>query len=167
MKFVSTCHSERSEESQILHPRYARVQNDTAFTEYLLLTRLGESLMKKVILILDDDELARRTLGVIFSQEDYEVLEVPNVPEAINTVRTKHIDLAIVDIKMPIVDGYRFCEFLRRTKKYSHIPIVILTGEEKRYGREEAQELEVEAFIEKPYDSHSLIRKVRQILSGS
>jgi DNA-binding response OmpR family regulator len=123
--------------------------------------------VKKVILVLDDDELARRTLGLIFSQEGYEVLELPNVPEAINMVRTRHVDLAIVDIKMPIVDGYKFCEFLRGAKKYSHIPIIILTGEEKRYGKGEAQELAIEDFIEKPYDSHSLIRKVRQILSGS
>ena len=121
--------------------------------------------MMGTILILDDDENTRRTLTDIFTEGGFEILEAPNVPEAINTVRAKRIDLAIVDIKMPIVDGYKFCEFLRNSEKHSHIPIIILTAAEKRYGRGKAKRFKIEAFVEKPFDPENLIAKVNKILS--
>ena len=120
--------------------------------------------MKKVILVLDDDENARQAISALLDQDGYKVLEVSNVPSAVNVVRREDIELAIIDIKMPIVDGYKFCEFLRKTNKYSHIPIVIVTGEEKRYGRETAQLLNIEAFIEKPFNPIGLVAKVKEIL---
>ncbi len=122
--------------------------------------------MKRVILILDDDESTRGALTGILTEGGFETLETTNVPEAINTIRAKRIDLAIVDIKMPIVDGYEFCKFLRNSGQYSHIPIVILTAEEKRYGTEKAKQLKIEAFVEKPFDPDNLIAKVKKILSS-
>ena len=123
--------------------------------------------MKKVILVLDDDESTRQTISAVFEGRGHKVLALPNVPEAISAVRTEHIDLALVDIKMPIVDGYEFCEFLRKIEKYSDIPIVIVTGEEERYGRKEAEFLKIEAFIDKPFKPMELVAKVEKILAGA
>ena len=120
--------------------------------------------MKKVILVLEDDKNIRKSISSVFNQQGYEVIEVSSVPEAIIAVRSKHIDLAVVDIKMPIVDGYKFCDFLRGIDKYSRIPIVVVTAEEKRYGKEKAQSLKIEAFIEKPFALPYLLAKVKQIL---
>ena len=120
--------------------------------------------MKKVILVLDDDENMRQAISALLDQQGYKVVEVENVPSAVNAVRREDIKLAIIDIKMPIVDGYKFCEFLRKTNKYSHIPIVIVTGEEKRYGRETAELLNIEAFMEKPFNPIDLVAKVKEIL---
>jgi len=123
--------------------------------------------MKKIILVLDDDEVARRALGAIFESAGHEVILISNVPEAINVVREGHIDLAVVDIKMPVFDGYKFCEFLRKTKTHSKIPIVILTGEKERYGKTDAWILKVEAFLEKPFDPRGLVIKVNKLLSAA
>jgi len=119
--------------------------------------------VKKVILVLEDDKSTRESISSVFNQQGYEVIETSSVPEAIIAVRSKHIDLAIVDIKMPIVDGYKFCDFLRGIDKYSRIPIVVVTAEEKRYGKEKAQSLKIEAFIEKPFALPDLVAKVKQI----
>jgi twitching motility two-component system response regulator PilG len=123
--------------------------------------------VKKAILVLDDDENTRQTILAIFEGRGYEVVACSNVPEAISAVRREHVDLALVDIKMPIVDGYEFCEFLRKTDKYSNIAIVIVTGEEERYGREEAESLKIEAFIDKPFKPMELVAKVEKILAGA
>ena len=120
--------------------------------------------MKKVILVLEDDKDTMQVTSTVFQQEGYKVIEAASVPEAVTAVRTQHIDLAVIDIKMPIIDGYEFCEYLRRGKKYSHIPIMIVTGEEKRYGKETAQNLKIEEFIEKPYDPKNLAEKAKTIL---
>ena len=120
--------------------------------------------MKKVILVLEDDKDTMQVTSTVFQQEGYKVIEAASVPEAITTVRTQHIDLAVIDIKMPIIDGYEFCKFLRRGEKYSHIPIMIVTGEEKRYGKETAQMLKIEEFVEKPYDPKTLAEKAKKIL---
>ena len=120
--------------------------------------------MKKVILVLEDDRDAMKVTSTVFQQEGYKVVEAVSVPEAVTAVRTERIDLAVIDIKMPIVDGYEFCKFLRRGETYSHIPIVIVTGEERRYGKETAENLKIEEFIEKPYDPRTLAEKAKKIL---
>ncbi len=123
--------------------------------------------MKKTVLVLDDDKVARRMVSAVFEERGYKVIAFSSVAEAISAVRREHVDITLVDIKMPMVDGYKFCKFLRKKDEYSNIPIVVVTGEEERYGRGEAHALKVEAFIRKPFNPMELVAKVDEILGGT
>jgi chemotaxis family two-component system response regulator PixG len=79
-------------------------------------------------------------------------------------VRNEDIDLAIVDIMMPIVDGYQFCSWLRNRKKTSETPIIVLTGQEERYGRERAEALKVSRFMTKPFGVDELLSAVSECI---
>ena len=120
--------------------------------------------MARAILVLEDNETMREAVCAVLEQAGYKVIEAAGVPVAVNILRSQHIDLAIIDLKMPIVDGYKFCEFMRKTSKYSDIPIIIITAEEKRYGRETAEFLKLEAYMEKPFSPIDLLAKVKEIL---
>jgi len=118
----------------------------------------------KVILIVDDDRGTRESMKYAFETEGYKVFTAGNVAEAIAVVRTHHVDLAVVDLKMPIVGGYNFCEYLKKRERYAHVGVIILTGAEERYGREEAEELGIDAYLDKPIEHRELMRVVHRIL---
>ena len=121
--------------------------------------------MPKKILILEDDADIRELLKVTLSQSGYDVEEAHSVPKAVTIMRKGDVNLCIVDIMMPMVDGYKFCEWVRQRSEFSATPIVIVTGHEKRYGREKAEELCIDAFFTKPCDMVQLKRKVNELLT--
>jgi CheY-like chemotaxis protein len=114
------------------------------------------------ILVLEDDADVAELLAAALKGAGHSVLTASSVPRAITMVRTKDIDLAIVDIMMPIVDGYQFCSWLRNRKKTAQTPIIILTGQEERYGRERAEALKVSRFMTKPFEVDELLSAVTE-----
>jgi len=110
---------------------------------------------KKILVLEDDAELSGLLQGMLQAQ-GYEVVAAPSVARGMTLVRNESIDLAIVDIMMPIVDGYQFCAWLRKLDDHAGTPIIILTAYEARYGRERADALGVRHFLNKPFEPEDL-----------
>lgn len=118
---------------------------------------------KEKILVVDDEESLRDILQFSLSDEGYEVVTAPNGEEAMERIDENNIDLVILDIKMPGIDGI---EVLRRIKKgvNSDIGVIMMTAYGSPQTATEVRELGAYDYILKPFDRSSMKAKVREYL---
>jgi CheY-like chemotaxis protein len=119
--------------------------------------------MPKRILIADDEPtvvaLARQKLQA----QGYAVETARNGKEAWDIIQTSLVDLIVTDVVMPVMDGVDLYKEIKKTPRFSNIPIVIIT--DNRIFRESFQTLGVEHFVPKPLDAEQLIHKVEYIFT--
>lgn len=117
---------------------------------------------KARVLLVEDDRALRRYLEVTLERAGYEVLTASDGLEAMKTALSERIDLVITDAMMPNLSGHELCRFLRNSPKLSHIPIVLLSGlERKDAGSESAL---ADAFLAKPVAAERLTECVAELL---
>ena len=107
--------------------------------------------LKRYVLIVEDEYVNQEILKEIISN-DYEVLVASNGMEAINILETsiKPISLILLDLNMPIMDGFTFIKKINKDNIYTNIPIIVITGDK---GSEvEALNLGAVDFISKPFE---------------
>jgi len=87
----------------------------------------------KRILIVDDDMINRKLLSVIIKKSgDYEVIEAENGLEALNIIKNEPIDMILLDIIMPVMDGIDLLKIIKDDSNYQNIPVSILTTDDTR-----------------------------------
>ena len=110
----------------------------------------------KLVLVVDDQEINRDSLGIIL-EDDYEVLYAENGKEALEqmTAHAEEMSLVLLDLMMPVMNGFEVLESVRKDEQLSHIPIIVLTAEKSA----ELQALQMGAadFITKPFDMPEVI----------
>ena len=115
--------------------------------------------LDKLLLIVDDDRDIRKTLALCLSAEGYRVVEAANGQEALDILELERPAAILLDLMMPVMDGWAFCEEQRRTGDVT--PIVLLSAS----GGLEAQarELRVAAFIAKPFDIDRVVSTIEKV----
>ncbi len=84
---------------------------------------------KAVILVVDDDRVLRETFSYSLENAGYKVIKASSGQEAIGIVKKQHPDLILLDVQMPLMNGFETAEVLQRDEETSEIPILFLTGE--------------------------------------
>jgi CheY-like chemotaxis protein len=88
--------------------------------------------MKK-ILVVDDDNINRKLLNVLLKKTGkYEVIEAENGMEALNIIKNESIDMVLLDIIMPVMDGIDLLKILKSDENFKSIPIIILTTDDTK-----------------------------------
>jgi DNA-binding response OmpR family regulator len=115
------------------------------------------------ILVVDDDEDIRLLLRYELSPEGHEVLEAANGEEALALLAAQPVDLVLLDIMMPVLDGW---DVLRRVEPESAPPIVVITALSSDSDRHVGELLELGALdvIAKPFTPDWLLRLVEAVL---
>ena len=114
------------------------------------------------ILVIDDDSRMRKLVRDFLMKKDYEVLEASNGEEAMEVFYKDHdIDLLILDIMMPKMDGWQVCREVRKTSK---VPIIMLTAKADERDELLGFELGVDEYITKPFSPKILVARVEAIL---
>jgi len=121
--------------------------------------------MSKRILVVEDQADNRKILRDVFARTDYEIIETENGQEALAAIAKARPDLILMDIQLPIMDGYTATRRIKADPALRSIPIIAVTsyalsGEEKK-----AREAGCDDYIPKPYSPRELLAKVRQYLS--
>jgi two-component system, chemotaxis family, chemotaxis protein CheY len=113
------------------------------------------------ILIVDDDESIRQIVRICLSDEGYEVFEAANGQVALNTVAEITPSLILLDLRMPVMDGW---EFARRYEQMPgpHAPIVAFVA--ALNAEAECADLDAAGILAKPFDLDDLLRAVRNLL---
>ena len=114
------------------------------------------------VLLVEDDKALRRYLEVTLERAGYEVLSAADGLEAMKLALSVSVDLVITDAMMPNLTGHELCRFLRNSPKLSHIPIVLLSGLEKKDASSESGL--ADAFLAKPVSAEHLINCVGKLL---
>lgn len=114
------------------------------------------------ILVVDDDKNTRFLLRELLESERYTVTEAANGEEALNVLDSEHIDLAVVDIMMPKVDGY---EFTRELRYYSAgLPVLMVSAKQLPEDRKKGFLAGIDDFMTKPFDNEELLLHVKALL---
>jgi DNA-binding response OmpR family regulator len=110
------------------------------------------------ILVVDDELALRRLLRAYLAKEGFEVLEAATGQQALTVMREGGVDLAVVDVMLPEVDGF---EVVRRIRAASSIPIIILTARGEETNRVAGLELGADDYVVKPFSAPEVVARVR------
>lgn len=120
----------------------------------------------KTILVVEDEEQIRELLSRRLSKHGYDVLTASNGKEAVEICKTKHPDLALLDIGMPVLDGYQTCEMIKRDPKMKDIKILFLTGNDLEPSGifRRCEKLDANGYLSKLSTFDDLLEKIRKII---
>ena len=121
--------------------------------------------MTKSILIVDDDKMNLKITQMNLSQYGYEVYTVTSGMDAISFLRTQMVDLILLDIEMPIVNGMKTLEMIRKRPRMADIPVIFLTASANSELVVEACRLEAVDYIVKPVVPNELFLRVEKALN--
>lgn len=113
------------------------------------------------ILICDDETLIREVIKEYLLAEKYEVLEAANGEEAVLTVKKENIDLIIMDIMMPKMDGY---QAIKEIKKIQDVPFIVLSARSEEFDKLIGFDIGIDDYVTKPFSPKELVARVKAVL---
>lgn len=120
---------------------------------------------KSKILIVEDDPDVAEMLTAYFRSQDYEVFTVNWGEDGVRSALQVNPDLAILDIRLPDIDGYEVARRLRTDRRTANIPIIFLTEKRDRADKLQGLEIGADDYITKPFDIQELRLRVRNALN--
>lgn len=120
--------------------------------------------MKK-ILIVDDEPNIVMTLEYTFKKSNYEVFIARDGQEALDILKTNFPDVIILDIMMPMVDGFATLEQIRKDANLQHTKVMFLSAKNKESDVEKGLALGADAYMTKPFSIKKVVEKVEELLS--
>jgi len=123
--------------------------------------------MRKRILVVDDEESMVHLLRTILEATRYEVEAVTGGKEALALLERTRVDLILLDLMMPEMDGWEVFHELKNDERTASIPVVIITAKKDEIDRAMGTELlKVEGYISKPFVRRQLVQLVERIIGG-
>ena len=120
------------------------------------------------VLVVDDEDDIRKMLARVLTQKGYEVIEASKGLEALQLVRDQMPDVILLDAMLPEVHGFDICRRIKGSKRYGHIPIIMVSAIYR--GWRVAEDLRtsygVDAFLEKPFKIGDVLLPVERALDG-
>ena len=116
---------------------------------------------KKTILIVDDEKMILNLLAHNLEKEGYNVIEASDGLEAVNIAQEKKIDLILLDVMLPKLDGLSVC---KRIKNMMNIPILMVTAKDDELDKILGLELGADDYITKPFNIRELLARVKDNL---
>lgn len=127
---------------------------------YEILLRGGIALTK-TILVVDDEASIRELLDFSLRREGYEVILAQDGPGALAALNSAKIDLVILDLMLPEIDGLEVCKTIRRS---SMVPIIMLTARDTELDKVVGLELGADDYVTKPFSPRELVSRVKAVL---
>ena len=129
-------------------------------------TRTKTQFKRPCVLIVDDYSLTREMYRMILEHSGFEVVEAADGVEALLCVRDTAPDLILMDLSMPLMDGWEATRHLKSDSRTAGIPIVVLTAHTDDHTAEEARRAGCLALVTKPCLPVDLVREIRHFLSN-
>jgi len=112
----------------------------------------------KKVLVVDDDMINRKLIASILKKNGFEIIEATNGVEAFSELAKTDIDIILLDIVMPVMNGIEFLKEIKKKPEYMNLPIIILTTDDSK--RAEVMGLGANDIIIKPVISGDLLEKI-------
>jgi two-component system, OmpR family, alkaline phosphatase synthesis response regulator PhoP len=119
--------------------------------------------MKKIILV-DDEPNIIMSLEYTFKKNNFEVFIARDGKEALELLKTEQPDLIILDIMMPLVDGYATLEAIKKNEKLAQCKVIFLSAKNKEADIEKGLQLGADAYVTKPFSIKKLVEQVNDLL---
>ena len=121
---------------------------------------------KPRILIVEDDPDLRTILKLQLLSEDFTVTETTNGAEGFASVQAAVPDCVILDLMMPVMDGFGFLKRVRSIMAMIDVPILILTASEDERNKVRGFQYQADSYMKKPYDLDELTDEVKRLLAA-
>lgn len=121
--------------------------------------------MKAKILVIEDNEQNMYLVTFILEKHDYQVFQANNGVDGISLAIKQKPDLVLLDIQLPVMDGYSVARELRKIEVLVNTPIIAVTSYAMSGDREHALEAGCTGYIEKPINPETFITQIEQFLS--
>ena len=116
--------------------------------------------MAKKILIVEDDENIRELLRLYLEHEGYEIVEAENGAEGLNQYKKENPDMLLLDVMMPVMDGWQVCKEIRKDSK---VPIIMITAKSETLDKVTGLEMGADDYIAKPLEMREVVARVRAV----
>ena len=119
---------------------------------------------KKTILIVDDSEFVRSYHSYILEEANFQVITAVDGSDGLEKLYANSCDLVLSDINMSNMDGYEFIRRVRTDKKYSALPIIIVSTESEARDKMKGFEAGANLYIVKPSSPEMMVENIRMVL---
>ncbi len=116
------------------------------------------------VLLAEDEQKLREIVAKYLKKEGYHVYEAEDGEQALELFREKEMDIVILDVMMPGIDGWSCCREIRKT---SDVPIIMLTARSEENDRVFGFELGADDYVTKPFSNRELMMRVRSLIRRS
>ena len=117
--------------------------------------------LRPAILLVDDDRVLLSALARRLAREGFDVRTAPNAPTALAALEREWPQLMVVDLMMPVIDGFELC---RRVKRMVDVPIIVLSAVDADESKVRALEEYAEDYITKPFSVEELVARITRVL---
>lgn len=118
--------------------------------------------MPETILVVDDQASIRQLLKDYLTEQGYRVLTAEDGLSALTTARRDQPDLILLDVRMPVMDGYQFLREYRRQER--HIPVIMLSAHEEEADMILGLTLGADDYLTKPFRMRELLARIRALI---
>ncbi|MBO2535150.1 MULTISPECIES: response regulator transcription factor [Rummeliibacillus] len=113
------------------------------------------------ILIVDDEQDMRNLIDVMLRQSGFQSLQANGGQEALKLLKEQHVDLVILDVMMPQMDGFTVCKEMR---KVTAVPIIFLTAKDANEDKVKGLTMGADDYVVKPFSSSELVARIQAVL---
>ncbi|MFC1495999.1 PleD family two-component system response regulator [Candidatus Margulisiibacteriota bacterium] len=125
---------------------------------------MAEEKPKKILIVEDAPEVLM-ILENFLRVHGFEVQTALDAYQGLDRIESDMPDLILLDVRMPGMDGYQFCEKIKTDEKYKHVPIIIVSVKCSPEDVKKGIDKGASAYIPKPFDPDEVIAKVKELLS--
>lgn len=119
---------------------------------------------RKTLLIIDDDESVRKSLHRLLEGEGYKVITVVDGTQLSLVLDDSPIDLVLLDIGLPWIDGYELAKLLRQHKDLKKIPLIFISGKKEKSDIKKGFAVGANDYIKKPFDVEEVKKTIKTLL---
>ncbi len=116
------------------------------------------------LLVVDDNEMNRDMLGRRLERQGYRVTMAVDGGQALEFIEREPFDLVLLDIMLPVMNGYQVLEHMKADQTLSHIPVIITTALDESDGKAKCMELGAEDYLTKPFNPVILKSRISDCL---
>jgi len=120
----------------------------------------------KTVLLVEDNEDNRTVYRTILEHFGYKVTEARNGEDGVKMAREEHPDLILMDISIPLIDGWEATRILKKDPATSSIPIIALTAHALATDRAKAQEVGCDGYLAKPCEPRRVVAEVERFIGA-
>jgi two-component system KDP operon response regulator KdpE len=125
------------------------------------------TMVKRKILVVDDDPDLLKALRLRLRANDYDIATAGDGYSAIATAQKERPDLVVLDLGLPVGDGFVVLERLQKSNALSGVPVIVLSARDPQGNEERALKAGATAYFQKPADNEELLNVIRVSLSAS
>lgn len=123
-------------------------------------------MMKKTVLVVEDEESLLKLESILLTSRGYEVIGVPHGAAALEVLGKEKIDLVLLDIMLPEIDGFEVCRRIKEDPQTRKIPVIMLTAKKSQEDLARGNEVGADWYITKPFKSTKVIETIERFINA-